>query len=559
MTCISLYTLEIYSKDSTSYTYIEQLESCITIDQLNSKYLLLKKQTDSNSKELQIVYKTLYALLENKLGNNSKENINKIFEELTSELNTIENNELKIWQNTQIGYYYYSYNQYEKSSYYFLKNINLIEKADTSLIYDVENVLKMNAYFVYTIKEYDLCINYLKDALQYTSKESENYDSFLNHIGNCYYHLQDYDQALDYLNQAKVNSLENQHTVRYAKVIGDIALIYMKHQRFAEAEKFLLEDISLSKKHEETKNLNFAKIRLGKMYIEEKKFAQAKQILLEVKSALKNDTLMNSFNLEAHQLLLKIALEENDASDELYHRRLIDSLQPIVDITEGKYALQQIYNNRLAEKQNHLLEEKENRVHKKNMYLWLVGCLSVVGLALISILLYNSKKRIHQQKKYYDDLIRKYHLDKQNSEKKLEKTSKTIESFKTYLSEKYIQIEQLEIEIEKLKNQNSLKNYKKQIKLEELLNSHHMSDDYWNSFKQTFIDEKKDYFDYLIQKYPGLTESNLKLILLQKVGLNNEEIANILGIKIDAVKKSKQRISKKYNVRFDQLLIEKNN
>lgn len=559
MACLCLYTLEIYSKANTSYTYIEQLESSKTIDQLNSKYQLIKKQGDVDINELNIVYKTLYALLKDEKGNSLDENTNKILDDIKLNLSKIDNDELKIWQNTKVGYYYYSHNQYEKSSSYFLKNITLIERADTKMIYDVENILKMNAYFMYTIKEYDLCISYLKEALQYTSQDSENYDSFLNHIGNSYYHLQDYEQSLNYLNQAKDNSLKNQHTVRYAKVIGDIALIYMKQHRYAEAEKFLLEDIELSKKHNELKNLNFAKIRLGKMYIEEKRYAQGKQILLEAKRAFGNDPLMNSFNLEVHQLLLKIAMAQNDASDELYHRRLIDSLQPIVDIKEGKYALQQIYTNRIAEKQNNLLEEKENRVHKKNQYLWIVVSISVIVLGLISILLYNSKKRMNQQKEYYDDIISKYHYEKQNSEKKLEKTSKTIDSFRTYLSEKYLQIEQLEIEIEKLKNKNSLKNYKKQIKLEELLNSHHMSEDYWISFKQTFIDEKKDYFEYLIQKFPGLTESNLKIILLQKVGLNNEEIANILGIKIDAVKKSKQRISKKYNIRFEQLLIEKNN
>ena len=52
--------------------------------------------------------------------------------------------------------------------------------------------------------------------------------------------------------------------------------------------------------------------------------------------------------------------------------------------------------------------------------------------------------------------------------------------------------------------------------------------------------------------FPNLTDSNLRIIFLQKLGLNNVETAQILGITTDAVKKAKQRLKKKYD-NFDSV------
>ncbi|WP_293300685.1 hypothetical protein [Pedobacter sp. UBA4863] len=50
-----------------------------------------------------------------------------------------------------------------------------------------------------------------------------------------------------------------------------------------------------------------------------------------------------------------------------------------------------------------------------------------------------------------------------------------------------------------------------------------------------------------------LTESNLRIVLLQKIGLNNAETANLLGITTEAVKKAKQRMRKKYTEKLESV------
>ncbi len=73
-----------------------------------------------------------------------------------------------------------------------------------------------------------------------------------------------------------------------------------------------------------------------------------------------------------------------------------------------------------------------------------------------------------------------------------------------------------------------------------------MTDENWKKFKNAFQQEYPDYFQTLISDFPDITESNLRIITLMKLGLYNQEISSLLGITIDAVKKSKQRLRKKF-------------
>ena len=66
-----------------------------------------------------------------------------------------------------------------------------------------------------------------------------------------------------------------------------------------------------------------------------------------------------------------------------------------------------------------------------------------------------------------------------------------------------------------------------------------MTDENWNNFKKVFASEKADFVSYLENNFSDLTESNLRF--------NDIEIAHLLGITPDSVKKAKQRLQKKYD------------
>ncbi len=136
---------------------------------------------------------------------------------------------------------------------------------------------------------------------------------------------------------------------------------------------------------------------------------------------------------------------------------------------------------------------------------------------------------------------------------KLHATHRTLESYRTYLSEKNRQIEQLETEISLARTSeiSYLKDNRQQ--LETLLESHLMTSENWENFKKVFQQEYPKYMRYLQENFPDLTDSNMRIILLTKLELTNQEIGRILAITVEAVKKSKQRLRKKYGDTYELL------
>lgn len=146
--------------------------------------------------------------------------------------------------------------------------------------------------------------------------------------------------------------------------------------------------------------------------------------------------------------------------------------------------------------------------------------------------------------------------EKQNFELKLKETESNLISQIDYLKTKNAQIIKLKFEIQKLER-SSGQNFEKKSegKLHTLLESNLMTEENWNKFKLEFQKTYPDYYENLLFRYPDLTDSNLRIILLLKLGFSYNETVSLLGITAEAVCKSKQRMKKKF-AENEELLFE---
>jgi DNA-binding CsgD family transcriptional regulator len=78
-----------------------------------------------------------------------------------------------------------------------------------------------------------------------------------------------------------------------------------------------------------------------------------------------------------------------------------------------------------------------------------------------------------------------------------------------------------------------------------LLESSLSNDFEWEDFKRRFKELNPNFLENLIKKHPNLSKSDIRLLTLIKVDYTQKEIANILGIEPDSVKKAKSRVRKK--------------
>ena len=80
---------------------------------------------------------------------------------------------------------------------------------------------------------------------------------------------------------------------------------------------------------------------------------------------------------------------------------------------------------------------------------------------------------------------------------------------------------------------------------ESLYNSRILTEEDWETFKRRFESGHPGYLLRLRTAYPELSSAEERLLLLIKLGLNSQEVADTLGITINGVKKGRQRLRKR--------------
>lgn len=297
----------------------------------------------------------------------------------------------------------------------------------------------------------------------------------------------------------------------------------------------------------------YGQLQLGRIYHELGQLDKSHHILKPALEYAATKAYLKGFEREIVEIQLDIAKRQQDKAEELRLWRKVADLYAYTSITNGQEIIDKINWEAQKERIQWQLDTKKAKLEQSSLIKWIWAIVSIFLLSIILLSIKINRKRLKLQQLIFERKIFSFELDKVKSEKQLKDTHRSLASFQVYLKEKDRQIEQLEDEIHKVKNSTDNKLQDHRISLESLLDSHLMTDDSWIQFKEVFVTDKEELYLTILSALPGITESNLRIILLQHLGLSNQQVAHLLGITIDAVKKSKQRMRKKYGERFDEV------
>ena len=91
-------------------------------------------------------------------------------------------------------------------------------------------------------------------------------------------------------------------------------------------------------------------------------------------------------------------------------------------------------------------------------------------------------------------------------------------------------------------------------KISELSSFKILTDDDWKNFKYLFEQVHQGFFFNLKNEIPGITNSEMRLSALIKLNLNSHEIAQMIGISSESVKKTRQRLRQKMELKPSESL-----
>ena len=87
-----------------------------------------------------------------------------------------------------------------------------------------------------------------------------------------------------------------------------------------------------------------------------------------------------------------------------------------------------------------------------------------------------------------------------------------------------------------------------------LLDATILTEDDWKKFRQLFEKVYPGFFIHLKERIPDLSATDTRLLSLTRLKLPLKDMASMLGVSYDAVKKAKQRLRKKINLPDDKEL-----
>jgi len=448
---------------------------------------------------------------------------------------------VKAWVKVMYGFYLYRCLKASEALPLLLEGEKGLEDIPKDLVLDLTHTYKKLGYFFGTLGDYRTGIKYLELGQQQEGISPKLKAEILDNLGLLTLKSGgDTAQAMKNFEIAQNLALSEKDSLRYAKTLGNQARIYEGMKDYQKALSLLDRDLEISKSLGNNKNTIFALMMRIRLYISMGANREVRQMIKETEYLLEGaDDKKTILELEGHKL--NLAIQNGDLKQELNARRRIEQLQDSLRFLDGDPVLSQL--KFMADKQKYAdkLSLAQALIKKKRAEtrLWVILSLFVVVLSffIYNVFRYRSRKRMREYE--YQLLNLKY--TKAELDKELMSSKSQLEEYMVYLKRNNEQIDLLSSMLDEM-GETSVKD---RDELKTLLQSHLITDEKWQEFKLLLAKEFPNLLQDIQAKFPDITESNLRVIVLMKMGLNNREVANVLGVTPDAIKKSMQRLKKK--------------
>jgi tetratricopeptide (TPR) repeat protein len=382
----------------------------------------------------------------------------------------------------------------------------------------------------YKFGDYRTAINYLLAAEKYnTSPESPAYEyGNLNTLGLAYQKLMMYDSAIYYLKMTNEYGKARQDSFWIALTNGNLGLIYFKAGDLDKAAELLKSDyegsirsgiygsavnagtllanielqrghtdriaeyIHFARSHMDTSNLEGMSGYMNNMYIYSKLTGNYRNAVAYADSLkIYQDRLNQKLNQNMlEQAKMKVQVDKYDADVKL------------------------------------LEAAKSRQIILRNALFVILVLSSLVGLLWV--------KRIQ--------------LKRQAAVEKLASAQKELNVYTRSLFEKNQLIQSFTEELDKIKSDSGLNEKDRSAHISALLQQNIFTDDDWRHFRQLFDEVYPGYLVRLKEKFNDLTPAETRLLALTKLQLPGKDMAGMLGISAESIRKTRYRLRKKLNL-----------
>ncbi len=348
-------------------------------------------------------------------------------------------------------------------------------------------------------------------------------------IGSTLLDLHDYENALDHLRLAKNIYQDLDDISQIAHVDMSIGNYYQQTKNYDSATYYLDNALKLARKTNRSKVIRES---LGLLYILNKE---------ENKPSISLDYLEQFKNF----------------SDSINTSTTYEKMASL----EAKY--------KTAEKENTIIQmkykEAQNEWKQKLLSIVIVSILILVFIIAIAIFI-KRKKEIEiakqkqqlliSQKKLAETEIEKQKLVQVEMANDIEHKTKQLSSHALHMMQKSKMLQEVKENLdESIKNANS-ENKQDLRKISRLIDQNLKTEKEWELFKMYFEQVNNNFYSKLKERNPDLSQTDIRMCSLIKLGLNLKETASVLNVAPNTVKNARYRVKQKLGLGADDALSE---
>ncbi len=419
---------------------------------------------------------------------------------------------------------------------YEVNGIDLSEKVSEDIRpYDYQFL----AEILYRVREYNSSIKYaLKaaDAWRNSGAGSKTYTvSCLNTVALGYHRQDKYNSAMLYYNQALELAKEAGSSIWVGIVTGNMAQIYYAQKKYDAAYPIFLNDYRTSKDSgyydNASNSLQWAartNLALGNKAVALTQIREAFGL-----ARLWTDAgYLKNIYYTATQIFREIGNYDSAFYYNNLYATLNDSLERVVSTSTTDIAKARLNDEASKYNIQTLIREKKDQLVLRNIII--VG----VILLFVFIILVINRRTLKTKMK-----MEKIEQEKLLMEREVASAKDQLKMFTENVIEKTNLIEKLEMQVkgkEVTSEQHSI--------MSELTQKTILTEQDWYKFKSLFEKIYPDFFIKLKDKFPDITLAEQRMAALTRLHLTTKQMASMLGISLDSVHKSRQRLRQRFQV-----------
>jgi hypothetical protein len=443
----------------------------------------------------------------------------------------------------QYGSLMYAAREIEPAAMYCLYSAEINERIDKKMSADQYTLL---AGILYITHDFEKSIYYLKLANERQPDTSAfakgSRMSRYNTIGLCWQKMKKYDSAFFYYNMAMALANETRNGIWQSIIGGNMGQIYFLQKKYALAKPLLQRDYQESKTFGETTSAANSLQWVARINLMEGKKDSA---LIQIRQAIEmlqpfpfTDSYANYYeNLCYAAADIYRAFGKSDSVykySELYNK-IHDSIDRAVANSRLEISMIKLDNLKNALTIKNLHKEKEAERLTRNFILGFI-----VMFAAIVILILNRQRQtsFHKEQMALQQ--------KASAEAEVAAAQEQLNMFKQNIVEKTSLIEKLEEQV----HHKNMSSEQSEI-ADELSRQTILTEDDWDKFKRLFEKIYPGFFMKLKDKAPDITLAEQRMAALTRLHLTSKQMASMLGISVDSVHKTRQRLRQRLHLGTD--------